>query len=66
MICIDHPGSIACTETVGVPFTVRIGIRNDSAEPVEFLSDAVNDGRMRTTVYVRRGEGIQTLVDRDS
>lgn len=64
MICIDHPGSIACPETVGVPFIIRIGIK--SAEPVEFLSDAVNDGRMRIIVYVRRGEWIRTLLDRDS
>ena len=54
VMCVDHPGSKACPETVGAPAMIRIGMK--STELVEFLKLAVHDGRMRMTVYVRRDE----------
>ena len=39
VMCVNHPGSKACPETVGVPSMIRIGIK--LTEPVEFLKLAV-------------------------
>lgn len=48
VMCVDHPGSKVCPDTVGVPSMTRIGIT--PAEPVELSSGAVYDGRMRITL----------------
>lgn len=56
VMCVDHPGSKICPETVGVPSVIRIGTK--SAAPVELSSGAVYDGRIRMTLYVRRREWI--------
>lgn len=56
VMCVDHPGSKICPKTVGVPSIIRIETK--SAAPVELLSGAVYDGRIRITLYVRRREWI--------